>query len=160
GWSRGDRGARARSPQGPSARPRRDSVGGVAPGHRTLHVLRGALRGVRFVTRPRCRQAIGLGLLLPGLFLAHPDLPEAAVPPKKTSPRPHTPQKPPPMPKPPPGPAGRARESNPAAPIGRTVHVVRSGETLTRIAVRYGVSRKALIDANRLARPEQLRVGQ
>jgi murein DD-endopeptidase MepM/ murein hydrolase activator NlpD len=44
--------------------------------------------------------------------------------------------------------------------VGRTVHVVRAGETLSRIAVRYGVTRKALIDANKLARPEQLRVGQ
>jgi murein DD-endopeptidase MepM/ murein hydrolase activator NlpD len=43
---------------------------------------------------------------------------------------------------------------------GRTVHVVRAGETLTRIAVRYAVTRKALIDANKLTRPEQLRVGQ
>ena len=112
------------------------------------------------MTRPRCRQAIGLGLLLPGLFLAHPGLPEAAAPPKKTSPRPNTPPKTHPMSKTHPVPDRKARESKPSAPIGRTVHVVRSGETLTRIAVRYGVSRKALIDANRLARPEQLRVGQ
>jgi len=51
-------------------------------------------------------------------------------------------------------------EPKPAALVGRTVHVVRAGETLTRIAVRYGVTRKALIDANKLTRPEQLRVGQ
>jgi len=113
------------------------------------------------VKRPRCRQAIGLGLLLPGLFLAHPGLPEAtAAPPKKASPRPHTPPKTHPMSKTHPLPERKARESKPAAPVGRTVHVVRSGESLSRIAARHGVSRKALIDTNHLARPEQLRVGQ
>jgi murein DD-endopeptidase MepM/ murein hydrolase activator NlpD len=44
--------------------------------------------------------------------------------------------------------------------VGRTVHVVRARETLNRIAVHYGVTRKALIDANKLTRPEQLRAGQ
>jgi len=109
------------------------------------------------VTRPRCRQAIGLGLLLPGLFLADPGLPEAAPPPhKKASPRSHA------SPKTHPLSERKTREIKPAPPVsvGRTVHVVRSGETLSRIAVRYGVSRKALVDVNRLARPEQLRAGQ
>jgi lipoprotein NlpD len=54
----------------------------------------------------------------------------------------------------------KARAETKPAAVGRTVHVVRSGDTLSRIAARYGVSRKALIDANKLARPEQLRVGQ
>ena len=114
------------------------------------------------MTRPRCRQAIGLGLLLPGLFFAHPGLSEAAPPPhKKASPRSHA------SPKTHPISEKKAREAKPrdikpapAASLRRTVHVVRSGETLSRIAVHYGVSRKALIDANGLARPEQLRAGQ
>jgi murein DD-endopeptidase MepM/ murein hydrolase activator NlpD len=103
------------------------------------------------VTRSRRRHAIGLGLLLPGLFLAHPGLSEAAPPaPKKASPKAHHTSE------------RKARETKPAgaAMVGRSVHVVRAGETLSRIALRYGVTRKALVDANRLARPEQLRAGQ
>ena len=41
-----------------------------------------------------------------------------------------------------------------------TVHVVRPGESLSVIARRYGVNAKALAEANRLARPYRLRVGQ
>ncbi len=40
------------------------------------------------------------------------------------------------------------------------VHVVRAGETLTRIAVQYGVNRQAIITANRLTRSERLHRGQ
>jgi murein DD-endopeptidase MepM/ murein hydrolase activator NlpD len=43
---------------------------------------------------------------------------------------------------------------------GQTVHVVRSGDSISRIAAHYSVTRKSLIDANKLARPEQLRIGQ
>lgn len=39
-------------------------------------------------------------------------------------------------------------------------HTVRRGENLSRIASRYGVSVKALIEANRLNRPDTLNVGQ
>jgi murein DD-endopeptidase MepM/ murein hydrolase activator NlpD len=39
-------------------------------------------------------------------------------------------------------------------------HTVRSGESISHIAVRYRVSRAALIDANRLVKPEALRSGQ
>lgn len=104
------------------------------------------------MTHPRCRQAISLGLLLPGLLLAHPGagaaVPRTTAAPKKTPPKSH------------PVSERKARvEPRPAAG-GRTVHVVRARETLSRIAVRYGVTRKALIDANKLKRPEQLRVGQ
>jgi lipoprotein NlpD len=105
------------------------------------------------VRRARCRQAIGLGLLLPGLLLAHPGNVEAvartaAPSPKKAPPRSH------------PLSERKARIDPAPAAVGRTVHVVRARETLTRIAVHYGVTRKALIDANKLTRPEELRVGQ
>jgi len=43
---------------------------------------------------------------------------------------------------------------------GQTVHVVRSGDSISRIAAHYNVARKSLIEANKLARPEQLRIGQ
>jgi murein DD-endopeptidase MepM/ murein hydrolase activator NlpD len=39
-------------------------------------------------------------------------------------------------------------------------HTVRRGEALSRIAVRYKVSRQSLIDANRLVNPAALRAGQ
>ena len=42
---------------------------------------------------------------------------------------------------------------------GSQVHVVRPGDTLTRIAAQYGRSIQALIAANNLASPDRLRVG-
>lgn len=39
-------------------------------------------------------------------------------------------------------------------------HTVRSGESISRIAVRYGVSRAALVNANQLVTPHALRSGQ
>jgi murein DD-endopeptidase MepM/ murein hydrolase activator NlpD len=43
---------------------------------------------------------------------------------------------------------------------GQTVHIVRSGDSISRIAAYYSVARKSLIDVNKLARPGQLRIGQ
>lgn len=48
----------------------------------------------------------------------------------------------------------------PAAKPATTVHVVQPGETLSLLAKRYRTSVKALAEANRLARPDSLRVGQ
>ena len=105
----------------------------------------------------RRRRFIGVGLLLPGLLLTHPGAgdpePRTVTPPaRKPAPRPEVH-------------ADRtvrreagARHTQPRA--GQTVHIVRAGESISRIAHRYGVTRKALIDANKLARPEQLRIGQ
>lgn len=40
------------------------------------------------------------------------------------------------------------------------IHVVRSAETLSLLAKRYGISVGALAETNRLARPDRLRIGQ
>ncbi len=71
------------------------------------------------MSRPRCRQAIGLGLLLPGLLLAHPGAADAvtrtaAPAPKKAPPKSH------------PVSERRARIEPAPAAVGRTVHVVRA----------------------------------
>jgi murein DD-endopeptidase MepM/ murein hydrolase activator NlpD len=115
------------------------------------------------VTRPRCRQAIGLGLLLPGLLLVHPGAADAAT--RTAVPAPKNPGHKPPaakkaQPKAHPVAERKIRPEPARAAVGRTVHVVRARETLTRIAAHYGVTRKALIDANKLTHPEQLRAGQ
>lgn len=47
-----------------------------------------------------------------------------------------------------------------ALPPGVTLHTVSSGETLGAIARRYGVSIQALVDANDLANPDSLSIGQ
>ena len=39
-------------------------------------------------------------------------------------------------------------------------HVVKSGETLSQIATQYGVTVQVIVDANELADPNALRVGQ
>ena len=46
-----------------------------------------------------------------------------------------------------------------AAPGEKTTHVVQSGETVYSIARQYGVSPQAIIDANNLANPDLLSVG-
>jgi membrane-bound lytic murein transglycosylase D len=50
-------------------------------------------------------------------------------------------------------------KSQPAAVQGR-VHVVKRGETLSRIARRYGVSERALASANKIRNPRSLGVGR
>lgn len=47
-----------------------------------------------------------------------------------------------------------------AGPQEGVEHVVEAGQTLSAIASAYGVSSKAIIEANNLDRPDQLRVGQ
>ena len=55
-----------------------------------------------------------------------------------------------------------AAKPQPAAkqPQERCLHVVRNGESVSRLATRYRVPRQRIIDANKLERPEALRVGQ
>lgn len=48
-----------------------------------------------------------------------------------------------------------------AAPVAdQTVYVVRAGDTLGRIAARYGVSVSSLVNANHIANPNRIYVGQ
>ena len=103
----------------------------------------------------RARRALGVGLLVPGLMLVPPPGAFAAEAPVRTPAK--RPEKPPNVkPKTPP--------RHPTAPAGTRsepcVHVVRNGESVSRIALLYHVPRQRIIDANRLARPEALRVGQ
>ena len=111
--------------------------------------------------RPRGRRAIGLGLLLPGLLLTHPGAADAdgrtsPSQARKTAPKTEIPAARKVLSRSNAGPSHRVLGHN----GGRTVHIVRSGDSISRIAAHYGVTRKALIDANKLARPEQLRIGR
>ncbi len=107
--------------------------------------------------RPRGRRAIGLGLLLPGLLLAHPGAADAANRGSASSARKAAPKTETSAARKVPSRANAGPRHRPAA---RTVHVVRSGDSIARIATHYAVTRKSLIDANKLARPGQLRIGQ
>ena len=119
--------------------------------------------------RPRGRRAIGLGLLLPGLLLTHPGAADAAShngtsPAKKTAPKTEIPAARKVPNRANAGPShrilGQTGGHNGGHNGGQTAHVVRSGDSISRIAARYSVTRKSLIDANKLARPEHLRIGQ
>jgi len=50
--------------------------------------------------------------------------------------------------------------ATPAAAEGPTIHVVQRGETLTRIALRYGVTVNDIVRANGLANPNRIYTGQ
>lgn len=106
---------------------------------------------------PRGRRAIGIGLLLPGLLLAQPCLghgeSRASKPPtRKIAPKSQQGER-----KGRPQPKAQAPHKTPRA---TTIHVVRHGDTVSRLAVHYGIRRHAIIAANHLSRPEQLRLGQ
>jgi murein DD-endopeptidase MepM/ murein hydrolase activator NlpD len=101
--------------------------------------------------RRRARRAIGVGLLVPGLVLVSPPGAGAAEVPVKA------PEKQPGAKAKTPARRAAAPAESPGEPC---VHVVRSGESVSRLAVRYRVPRQRIIDTNRLARPETLRVGQ
>jgi lipoprotein NlpD len=60
-----------------------------------------------------------------------------------------------------PGDAGGGGEAAAGGtPATRCLHVVTRGESVSRIAARYRVTRRAVIEANRLTDPHALRVGQ
>jgi murein DD-endopeptidase MepM/ murein hydrolase activator NlpD len=113
------------------------------------------------VRRPRGRRAIGLGLLLPGLLLTHPgaagaDSRASTSPARKTASKTEASAARKVPSRPGAGPSHRISRQD----GGHTVHVVRPGDSIGRIAAHYGVTRKSLIDANKLARRKQLRIGQ
>ena len=109
---------------------------------------------------PRGRRVVGLGLLLPGLLLTHPGAAHAetraAPPARKPAHRSEHVAKRPVEKRP----TGRSETAAPRHAVAQTVHVVRAGDSVSRVAARYRVTRKSLIDANRLEHPERLRVGQ
>lgn len=51
-------------------------------------------------------------------------------------------------------------EPTPRPPMGATYHTVQSGETLNTIATTYGLTPAAIANANGLANPNLIRVGQ
>jgi LysM repeat protein len=57
-------------------------------------------------------------------------------------------------------PSGSGGSSSSGGTASSTVHVVQPGETLTRIGLRYGVTTGALQQANNLASPDLIYVGQ
>ena len=115
--------------------------------------------------RPRGRRAIGLGLLLPGLLLTHPGVADAdsrtsTSPSRKSAPKTDASAVRKVLSRADAGPSHRNLGHTGGQNGGQTVHVVRSGDSISRIAAHYNVARKSLIDANKLARPEQLHIGQ
>lgn len=56
-------------------------------------------------------------------------------------------------------PARSAAPSTSPSPSGPLIHVVQRNETLTLIAARYGITAKAIQDANKIADPNQIFVG-
>ena len=117
------------------------------------------------------RLVVGVGLLVPGLLLIPAPPPTDAAPVKPTAPdkptaraRPAAPAKPiattkpvarRPAAKPKTGETAAARE----AP-DRCVHMVKSGDSVGRVAARYKVTRQAVLEANRLGSRDMLKIGQ
>jgi LysM repeat protein len=48
----------------------------------------------------------------------------------------------------------------PTVPSGQVTHVIKAGETLTSIALQYGVSSQMLADMNNIVNPNALKIGQ
>ena len=100
--------------------------------------------------RGSAARVVGLGFLVPGLLLAQPlgAVAESKSPPKSTPARQAKPQK-----------VATVRPT--AKPVtGRCLHVVKRGESLGAIALKYRVSRNALSTGNNVSNPNALRAGQ
>ena len=120
--------------------------------------------------RARARRLVGPGLLVPALLVPALVTP-AALSQAQTKPvKPHAV----PLPKasttqkaaitsttPAPSRSGAGKAAAPgAAKPAACTHTVRSGDSVSRIAARYHVTRAAVIGANNLANPAALRLGQ
>jgi LysM repeat protein len=97
---------------------------------------------------PQVKWIIRFALLLPSLVLTHPadsaaDAKTATSSTKRAAVKTH-----------------KNDVKSVAAPAGRCVHMVRRGESLSRIAARHHVARQSIIMANHLANPGALRAGQ
>jgi LysM repeat protein len=122
------------------------------------------------VRRPRCRHVrrlIGPGLLVPALLVPVLVAPASIAQVQNKPAKPHAA----PLPKASsaqktaitsktPAPSRSATAKAGAPKPAACTHTVRSGESLSRIAARYRVSRAAVIGANDLAHPSALRIGQ
>ncbi len=53
-----------------------------------------------------------------------------------------------------------AQDGGTGAPSGSTIHIVQKGETLTRIAIRYGITVETIVRVNGLRDPSAISVGQ
>lgn len=98
--------------------------------------------------RRRARLVIGLGLLIPGLLLTHPAGTGAEGKPAKAPQRGAEPKAP------------QAVAQAERGTVQGCVHVVRGGDSVSRVAARYGVTRQSIITANHLANPDALKLGQ
>jgi len=139
--------------------------------------------------RPGARRLIGAGLLLPGLLLSHPvdttaetstantppkriaakDLTAKAQSPKASAAKKHAAKSPPvktspaktPLMKSQPVPKGKAGGSAATPHPGeRCVHLVRSGDTIFRVAAQYHVPQQSIITDNQLGAAGTLKAGQ
>jgi len=59
-----------------------------------------------------------------------------------------------------PGPSSQGGSTNPARPAAERTHLVREGDNLTSLAVRYGTSVAAIVAANRISNPNRIYPGQ
>lgn len=133
---------------------------------------------------PGARRLIGAGLLLPGLLLSHPldtaaETSTVKTPPKRTAANElmaktqparklaaktqpvKTPHAKAPLMKSQPEKKGKAGPSiAKPSPDARCVHVVRSGDTVGRVAAQYHVTRQGIIAGNQLGAAGTLKVGQ
>jgi putative chitinase len=58
------------------------------------------------------------------------------------------------------GAAVQVEQATPLPPAGASYHTVQSGESLGKIASKYGVTTAALANANGITNPDVIRVGQ
>lgn len=142
-------------------------------GTRALAVLSLFLLAASAACRPVRSRSGPVTATPPGPLIVGPTAtpPAESVPPMPTEtpllvlPTPAMPQgaptpTPPLSPLPPPTPVPVAPQPTPAPPAKTVTHVVQPGETLFRIAVRYGTTVEAIVRANQLVNPDFIVPGQ